>query len=184
MSVSPQHCVVWCLRSGFPSALTRNTASCHSASPSTLDGWALFSPCWAGPFLPVARQSPRHLAPTRTTIVSTTPNREVATRQQPPPPIMPRAPTSEMGEILSGCVGDCSLHIETYTLAHTFQHTCTHKITVTQTHIKETFTHPNTQRQFLLELLLFFGRWIVFVSQSSSPSLLMLGVVWTLPTVT
>lgn len=105
-SVSPQHCVVWCLQSGFPSALTTSTASCHSASPSTLDGWVLSSPCWVDPFLPVAPQSPPHLAPTRTTIVSTTPNREVATRQPPPLLIMPRAPTSEMGEILSGCVGD------------------------------------------------------------------------------
>lgn len=101
LSVCPQHCVVRCLRSGFPLALTRSTVSCPSASPSTLDGWALYSPCWVGPFLPVAHQSPPHLAPTRRTIGSTIPNREPATRQQPPLPITPRVPTSKMGEILN-----------------------------------------------------------------------------------
>lgn len=107
LSVSPQRCAVWCLRSGFPSVLTRSRASCLSASPSTLDGWALSSPCWVGVLSPAAPQShPPHLAPTRTTIGSITPNREVATRQQPPPPITPRAPTSEMGEILQWmCLG-------------------------------------------------------------------------------
>lgn len=101
LSVSPQPHAAWCLQSGFPSALTQSMASCHSASPSTLDGWGLSSPCWAGAFLPAAPQSPPpHLAPTRTTIVSTIPNRAVATRQQPLPPIMLRAPTSESGERL------------------------------------------------------------------------------------
>lgn len=100
--LSPQHFVVWFLRFGFPLALTTSKASCHSASLSTLVGWALSSACWAGPFLPVAPQSPPpHLALTRTTIAFTTPKREVATRQRSPPPIMPRAPTSEMGEILT-----------------------------------------------------------------------------------
>lgn len=99
ISVSPQRCAAWCLQSGFPSALTRSRASCHSASPSIPDGWAPSSPCWAAAFSPAAPQSPPpHLAPTRTTIVSTTPNREAATRQQQPPPITPRAPTSERGE--------------------------------------------------------------------------------------
>ena len=100
LCVSPQHFAVWYPQSGFPSALTNSTASCHSASPSTPDGWALSSPCWAGAFSPAAPQSPPpHLAPTRKTIVSTTPNKAVATRQQQPPPITPRAPTSERGEI-------------------------------------------------------------------------------------
>lgn len=110
--------------------------------------------------------------------------------------------------IPSGCVVDCNMYIETDTHKHTHSNihvhiqlqfhesfsgregdTCIRSFMLVYVQENTQFlneqtnsSHPNTQRLFLLELL--FSQWIVFVSQSSSSSLLMLGVVWTHPIVT
>lgn len=78
----------------MPPSMTRSSRTL--AFLSTLDGWAPFSACWVAPSLPAHPIPLPHLpAHTRKTTALTTQSRGEAKCRPPPPPTMPKAPTSE-----------------------------------------------------------------------------------------